>query len=75
MECWDFRVSDQLVGTLGLIASEKGKESKVRTPSDFCPGVGAGARGLNLPHREPGCSTPADFTYWDSGNQVPPLKS
>ena len=36
------------LGTLGLTTSEKDKESKVRMPSGFHPGVGVGAGGLNL---------------------------
>lgn len=45
------------LGTLGLTTSEKDKESKVRKPSGFHPGVGVGARGLNIPHVEAGLST------------------
>ena len=43
--------------TLGLTTSEKDKESKVRKPSGFHPGVGVGAGGLNIPHVEPRLST------------------
>lgn len=45
------------LGTLGLTTSEKDKESRVRRPSGFHPGVGVRVRGLNIPHVEPGLST------------------